>query len=103
MKTVKNLIASGVVAGAVALAANGIAAQDAHAADKEKCYGVAKAGKNDCGDAKGRHSCVGQSTVDGDGSEWVALPKGVCEKLVGGSLEPYDGMKKDDDMMQKDG
>ena len=57
-------------------------------ADKEKCYGVAKAGKNDCGNAAGTHSCAGLASVDADGGEWVALPKGVCEKLVGGSLTP---------------
>ena len=54
----------------------------------EKCYGVVKAGQNDCGNAAGTHSCAGQSTVDGDGGEWVFLPKGTCEKLVGGSLTP---------------
>jgi uncharacterized membrane protein len=34
---------------------------------------------------------MGQSKVDGDGSEWVAVPKGLCDKLVGGSTEPYEG------------
>ena len=50
---------------------------------KEKCYGVAKAGKNDC--AAGKHSCAGSSTVDNDKSSFVAVPKGLCDKLVGGS------------------
>jgi uncharacterized membrane protein len=49
----------------------------------EKCYGVAKAGMNDCG-AKG-HSCAGQASKDGGAGDWVYLPKGTCEKLVGGS------------------
>lgn len=52
----------------------------------EKCYGVAKAGKNDCG-ANG-HSCAGQAVKDGDGKEWIKVPKGTCEKIVGGSLAP---------------
>lgn len=58
----------------------------AQAADqtKEKCYGVAKAGKNDC--AANGHSCAGQSKVDNDPSEWKFVPKGDCEKL-GGTLK----------------
>lgn len=54
----------------------------------EKCYGVAKAGKNDCADANGKHACGGYSKTDGDPNEWVKVPSGLCEKLVGGSLEP---------------
>jgi uncharacterized membrane protein len=50
----------------------------------EKCYGVAKAGKNDC--ATGAHTCQSLSTVDGEGAAWVNVPKGTCERLVGGSL-----------------
>lgn len=53
----------------------------------EKCYGVAKAGKNDCAGAG--HACAGQSkATDGSGKEWVKLPKGTCDRLVGGSLTP---------------
>jgi uncharacterized membrane protein len=52
----------------------------------EKCYGVVKAGKNDCGNISKTHSCAGQSTMDGDTGEWVYLPEGVCNKLVNGSL-----------------
>jgi uncharacterized membrane protein len=55
-------------------------------ANTEKCYGVAKAGKNDC--AAGKHACAGQSTKDRDPSEWVKLPKGTCERLVGGNVKP---------------
>ncbi len=50
----------------------------------EKCYGVAKAGKNDC--AGQAHACQGQSKKDGDAKEWVKLPKGTCERIVGGTL-----------------
>ncbi|MCS6948528.1 MAG: DUF2282 domain-containing protein [Steroidobacteraceae bacterium] len=52
----------------------------------EKCYGIAKAGKNDC--AANKHACAGLSKVDGDGKEWIKVPKGTCEKIVGGSLTP---------------
>lgn len=78
------------LAGAVALASLG-AASHAHAMlgeDQEKCYGVVKAGMNACGSADGAHACGGQATVDGSGVEWIGVPKGLCEKLVNGSLTP---------------
>lgn len=63
--------------------------EEAHAkAKKEKCYGVVKAGNNDCGNAAKTHSCAGQSTVDNDPGEWLALPAGICDKLTGGSTTP---------------
>lgn len=54
----------------------------------EKCYGVVKKGQNDCGTAN--HGCSKQASQDGQPSEWIYLPKGSCEKIVGGSLEPKD-------------
>jgi len=55
------------------------------AADKEKCYGIAKAGQNDC---KGNnHSCAGQGTKDMDKGEFKAVPAGTCQQM-GGSLQP---------------
>ena len=69
----------------------GLAADDANAqasSGNEKCYGVVKKGQNDCGTAN--HGCSKQATQDADPSEWVYLPKGSCEKIVGGSLEPKD-------------
>ena len=50
----------------------------------EKCFGVAKAGKNDCQTATS--SCAGTSKKDHEASAWLAVPKGTCEKIVGGSL-----------------
>jgi uncharacterized membrane protein len=58
----------------------------AQAADMEKCYGVASAGKNDCKTATS--SCAGTSKVDSQGDAFVALPAGTCEKIAGGSLSP---------------
>ncbi len=51
-------------------------------AGSEKCYGVAKAAKNDC--AAGAHSCAGQATKNGDKTSFVYLPAGACAKIVGG-------------------
>jgi uncharacterized membrane protein len=53
--------------------------------EQEKCYGVAKAGQNDCGTAT--HGCAGQAAVDNDPAEWRSVPKGSCEK-AGGKLNP---------------
>lgn len=50
-----------------------------------KCYGIAKAGKNDCAAGPGT-SCAGTSTVDGQKNAWAYVIAGSCEKIVGGSL-----------------
>ena len=55
-------------------------------AKTEKCYGVAKAGKNDCA-SEGNNSCAGHSAKDMDKAAWVLVPAGLCEKLAGGSTE----------------
>jgi uncharacterized membrane protein len=52
----------------------------------EKCYGIAKAGLNDCQTAS--HSCAGASTKDGDTASWVYVPIGTCQKIAGGSAQP---------------
>lgn len=73
------------IAGVLALGA--LTATPTFAADegsKEKCFGIAKAGQNDC--AAGKHACSGQSTVDNDPVSWKYVTKGICEK-IGGSLK----------------
>lgn len=55
---------------------------------KEKCYGVAKAGQNDCGTAT--HSCAGLAKKDNAPDEWKYVAKGTCTKL-GGKLKPPAG------------
>jgi uncharacterized membrane protein len=69
--------------GAAAFAAPTFAADQM---SQEKCYGVAKAGKNDC--AAKAHACAGQSKVSASGKDFVELPKGTCDRLAGGSLQP---------------
>jgi len=68
------------------LALGAVVATAADDATTEKCYGVAKAGKNDCAGAT--HACAGQGTKSNDANEWVKVPKGTCDRLVGGSLAP---------------
>ncbi len=64
---------------------------NASAADKkvemEKCFGVAKAGMNDCSSNKSAHSCAGQATKNNDPQDFVAVPKGTCNKIAGGMLK----------------
>jgi uncharacterized membrane protein len=73
------LIVSSALASALAL---GLAGQAA-AQGKEPCYGIAKAGQNDCGNLAGTHSCAGQSKVDNDPGEWKYVAKGTCKELKG--------------------
>ena len=84
----KKLIAN---AALLAVLAAGTAAP-AHAAGKEKCYGIAKAGQNDCSNLAGTHSCAGQSTVDNDPGEWKIVAKGTCLEL--GGLKKADAKKR---------
>ncbi len=95
MNTKKTL--NTLLAGAVALTALGLSSTAAEAINdkEEKCYGVVKAGKNGCGSADGAHACAAQAKVDSSGVEWVALPKGTCEKLTGGSVTPILDEKKE--------
>ena len=52
----------------------------------EKCWGIVKAGHNDC--FSPAHSCGATSTKDNDPQSWIYVPAGTCEKIVGGSLAP---------------
>ncbi len=84
MKSQKVLIASA-ISGALALGSMALTTA-VSADDMERCYGVAKAGHNDCQTANS--SCAGTSTMDSQGDAFVAVPKGLCAKLTGGTLEP---------------
>lgn len=53
----------------------------------EKCYGIAKAGKNDCA-STGNNSCAGTAKINADPNAWVYVPAGYCDRLVGGSKTP---------------
>jgi uncharacterized membrane protein len=52
----------------------------------EKCYGIAKAHKNDCGTAT--HACSGTSTKARDPDSWIYVPAGTCGKIAGGIVKP---------------
>ena len=79
MSTTTRLILSSALASVMAA---GLVAPAA-AQSKEKCYGIAKAGQNDCGNLSGTHSCAGQSKVDNAPDEWKYVAKGSCKDLKG--------------------
>ena len=54
--------------------------------DSEKCYGVSKAGKNDC--QTSNSSCAGTSRRDSQKDAWIYVPAGTCDKVVGGTPQP---------------
>jgi len=57
--------------------------------DRERCFGVVRAGRNDCGTAK--HACAGRAPREAASDEWLLLPAGTCEKIVGGQNRPASG------------
>ena len=96
MKNVTKIMALSALAGAASLLST---EAEAKKGKMEKCYGVVKAGMNQCGSeghacatgpgkcATEPHKCAGMSKHDADPAEWVYVPKGLCEKLVNGSLK----------------
>lgn len=88
---IKNAIAA-VMALSVTCSANAATAKMANTGTEmmkadipgmDRCYGVVKAGMNDCGNAL--HNCSGEAKKDGAKDEWVLMPTGLCKKIVGGS------------------
>lgn len=86
-KPLKSIAGVGLVAssllGALAISTAAHAGPVAQPSGSEKCYGISKAGRNDC--AAGVHSCAGQATRAMDKASFVYLPKGACAKISGGS------------------
>jgi uncharacterized membrane protein len=81
----QRIIVSSALASILALGLVGQAA--AQEQEKEKCYGIAKAGQNDCANLAGTHSCAGQSKVDNDPGEWKYVAKGTCKDMKGMSSD----------------
>ena len=90
------LIASSALASVLAMGLlSGANAADDKAGGKEKCFGIAKAGSNDCANLSGSHSCAGQSKNALAPEEWNYVAKGTCAKIGGKSLdEAKAAMKK---------
>jgi uncharacterized membrane protein len=78
------------VAGAmIAAVAVSVRHDDKASIERERCYGVARSGQNDCANAV--HSCAQQSRADTDPQEWIAVPKGTCARLAGSAKS--EGMR----------
>jgi uncharacterized membrane protein len=71
------------IAAAVTLLSTSFLASPAMAQAKEKCYGIAKAGQNDCANLAGTHSCAGQAKLDNDKGEWKYVAAGTCATMRG--------------------
>jgi uncharacterized membrane protein len=78
---VKNLTIAAAIGSLLAMGATATAGDKADGDGSVKCYGVAKAGKNDCATAS--HSCAGAAKKDNDPAEWKHMPKAECEKAGG--------------------
>ncbi len=72
-----------IAAAAATLVSLGLVSMPTAAEEKEKCFGISKAGQNDCASVVGTHSCAGQSKVDMDKTEWRYVAKGTCKDLKG--------------------
>lgn len=90
MKTIGSLALAGAFAAALGASVTA-SAQTATPEGFEKCYGIAKAGENDCA-SEGANSCAGTSTIDYDGLAWKLEKSGTCTAITtpkgNGSLEP---------------
>ncbi|MBX9631970.1 MAG: DUF2282 domain-containing protein [Burkholderiales bacterium] len=84
MNSIDRAISAAIGAALVA----GLAATPAFAQGKgdfEKCAGIVKAGKNDCGTSA--TSCAGSIKTDRHAEAWILVPKGTCERIAGGRLQ----------------
>ncbi len=85
-----------IAAAAASLMTLTLAATPVAAQEKEKCFGIAKAGQNDCANLSGTHTCAGQSKLSDDKGEWKYVAKGTCKSMKGMSMDEAKsmGMKK---------
>ncbi|HZE92071.1 MAG TPA: DUF2282 domain-containing protein [Rhizobacter sp.] len=88
----QRLILSSALASVLVLGLAGQAAAQDN--PKEKCFGIAKAGQNDCANLSGSHSCAGQSTAEKGVDEWKYVAKGSCKEMGGTSAEDAKKMMK---------
>lgn len=84
----RNIVSSALATAlALGLGASALAQAHPEAKGKEKCFGIVKAGQNDCANLQGSHSCAGESKVDNDPGEWKLVAKGTCKSMNGLSAE----------------
>jgi len=94
MKSQQKIVSSAIAA-ALALGLAGHAAAADKDSAKEKCFGITKAGQNDCANLSGSHSCAGQAKAEMSPDEWKYVAKGTCKAAGGITLaEAKAKMKK---------
>lgn len=89
----KQMIAGAITAlialhSSTATASDNMTGMSGNVKQMEKCYGIAKSGQNDCSTAS--HHCAGEALRDGDKQEWLLVPNGLRQKIVGGTLATPD-------------
>ena len=76
-----------IAAAAASLMSLALIAAPVAAQEKEKCFGIAKIGQNDCANLAGTHDCAGKSKVDMDKGDWKYVAKGTCKAMKGMSMD----------------
>lgn len=94
MKKEHSTLLAATIAGIAVLATPAAHAVPDQPENWEKCAGIAKAGKNDCGSLDGKHGCAGQATTDNSDQEWVYVPEGTCTKITGGVVAKIKPAKR---------
>ena len=88
----KEILVSSAILAFLTLSANKAIAETSKTSavqvEQEACYGIAKAGKNDC--ATKHSSCSGFAKIDRQKDAYITVPKGLCDKIAGGSLTPVE-------------
>jgi uncharacterized membrane protein len=79
----QRLVVTSALASVLVLGLAGRAAAMEDGKGKDKCFGIAKAGQNDCANLSGSHSCAGQTKVDGVADDWKYVAKGTCKSMKG--------------------
>jgi uncharacterized membrane protein len=82
----RHILIAAAVAGLFAVSTAALSAEQDHS-NQDKCYGIAKAGQNDCATANGSHACASMSKADNTPDDWKYVAKGTCQTL-GGKTEP---------------
>ncbi|MEO6624098.1 MAG: DUF2282 domain-containing protein [Burkholderiaceae bacterium] len=76
-----------IAAAAASLMSLAMMSAPAVAQEKERCYGIAKMGQNDCANLTATHDCSGKSKVDMDKGDWKYVAKGTCKDMKGMSMD----------------
>ena len=84
----RNALILAAAASLFAVSNSAFAADAADHANQEKCFGVAKAGQNDCASNTGTHACAGQSKKDNDPMDFKYVAKGTCKSMGGMMAAP---------------